>query len=381
MEKIRVMLVGNQDSKIYELRDLLQDDNIAIVGISKLGDTTLEKIFSLRPGMVIFCCGDDYDMSIKTAENIYTEMSGCSTLLLCERIDINIIEKAMFAGVKSVLQLPIEKNELLENIKAAFQLETERLQNSRTLPVGMQSKVITVFGSKGGIGKTTIAVNLAVVLAQMGKKIAVVDTDLQFGDVNVFFDVESKNTIAEVSQSKEASDINAIKRMTVMHHSGVNILCAPKSPEYSEYVTPKIIESVITTMRPYYDYVIVDTTPLFNDATVVAIENSNLVLMVTGTDISSLRNTKTSLDILKSLQQTDKLEFVINKISSGIISIKDVLLVLEKPVKNQISYDFKTALDSHNKGIPIVLGYPRTVIAKELTQLAENVVKVIEKSS
>jgi pilus assembly protein CpaE len=377
MEKVNVMLIGNNDNQLFALKNLLKQLDFALSGVVKLEENTFEKISSMKPNIILLQCTEDYDPAINIAAKIYTEMVGCSVLLLCDRLEIPLIEKAMLAGVRRVLQLPLDSKELQENIQLAFQLEKTRSLNNKPAAVSMQSKVITVFGSKGGIGKTTIAVNLAVLFSQMGKKVAVIDADLQFGDVNVFFDIESKNTIAELSQSKDAADIEAIKRMTVLHHSGVSILCAPNSPEYAEYVTPKNIETIINTMRPFYDYILIDTTPLFNDTTMTAIENSNLILLISGIDISTLRNTKTSLNILESLQQIDKMELVINKITNWVITIKAIQRILDKPIKNQISYDFKTALASHNKGIPIVLDAPRTAIAKELAQLAGNVIKTI----
>jgi pilus assembly protein CpaE len=131
-------------------------------------------------------------------------------------------------------------------------------------------------------------------------------------------------------------------------------------------------------MRPYYDYIIIDTTPLFNDATLAAIENANLVLLVSGLDISTLRNTKMSLNILESIQQREKVEIVINRITDGIITLKDARRVLDVQVKNKISLDYKTALTCHNKGVPIVIEAPRSAMAQELVELTENVVKIID---
>jgi pilus assembly protein CpaE len=381
MEKIKVMLIGYSDSRLYEIKQQLTNDSIAIVGVARLDDHAIEKINSLRPNIAIMQCDDDYSEAIKLAGDTYAQGLGCAVFLICEKININMIEKAMLVGIKRVLEHPADTNELIDIIEAAYRLETARFQSSKPVQAHMQSKVVTVFGSKGGIGKTTIAVNLAVVLSQMGKRIAIIDADLQFGDVNAYFDVDSKNTIAEISQGKDSSDINAIKRMLVMHHSGVSILCAPKSPEYAEYVSAKNIEAIITAMRPYYDYIIIDTSPYFSDNTVAAIENSDLILLITGMDISSIRNTKTSMNIFDSLRQSDKLELVINKVTKGIITIKDVQQILESTAKNMVSFDFKTALASHNRGIPIVLGYPRTEIARELRQLSQNVLKTLENLS
>jgi pilus assembly protein CpaE len=381
MEKIKVMIVGNNDSKIYDLKSLLTTEDTAFVGFSKQGAAAMEKALSINPNVIILQYDEEYLEALDFAEKVYINIAGSCVIIACDRLDEGIIEKAMLAGVRKVLQLPIDSKTLIENIKLAYSVERTRALNSNKSVANMQSRVITVFGAKGGIGKTTISVNLAVLLAQMGKKTAIIDTDLQFGDVNVFFDLDSKDTIAELAQDKNAADIDAIKRFTLLHYSGVNILCAPKSPEYAEYVTAKHIETIINTMRPFYDYIIIDTTPLFNDATLAAIENANLVLLVSGLDISTLRNTKMSLNILESIQQRDKVEIVINRITDGIITLKDVKRVLDTQVKNKISLDYKTALTCHNKGVPIVIEAPRTQIAQELMQLADNVVKAIDNNT
>ena len=381
MEKIKAALIGTHDNQIYEIKNLIQLDEIAIVGIVKLGDNTFEKISSLRPQVILLQCGEEISDALDLAQSIFKNMPGCSVLMIRDKVDISLIQDAMLAGVRRVLLLPISSDELTESIKKVFSLEKSRVLNEHSTVSAMQSKVVTIFGSKGGIGKTTIAVNLAVLLSQMRKRVAVIDADLQFGDVNVFFDLEAKNTISDLSQSKDASDINTIKRMTVLHQSGVSILCAPKSPEYSEYVTAKNVETIITTMRPHYDYIIIDTMPFFNDISITALENADLVLLISGIDISCLRNTKTSVGILESLQQMDKVELVLNKVTGSMIAVKDVVRILDKPVKNQISYDMKTALSCHNNGIPIVLNTPRSQIAKELKLVAGNVIQKVEKDS
>ena len=380
MEKIKVMIVGSNDSKIYELKGELTHEDIAFMGFSKQGAGAMEKVLSINPNVILIQCEEEYDDAVELAETVYIKMPGCCVIMLCDKLEGDIIEKAMLAGVRKVLQRPIDSKTLIENIKLAYSVERTRALNVNTSATNMQSRVITVFGTKGGIGKTTISVNLAVLLAQMGKKTAIIDTDLQFGDVNVFLDLDPKDTIAELAQDRNASDIDAIKRFMMLHYSGVSVLCAPKSPEYAEYVTAKHIETIINTMRPHYDYIIIDTTPMFNDATLVAIENANLVLLVSALDISTLRNTRMCLNILDSIQQKDKVELIVNRITDGIITIRDVKRVLDMQIKNRISLDYKTALTSQNKGIPIVIEAPRTQIAQELTQIAKNIVRQIDNS-
>lgn len=379
MEKIKVMIVGNNDNRIYEIKSLLRNDKVAFIGFAKQDDSVLDKAISLKPHVIIIQSDDDYQQAIALAEKIYIRIPGCAVILLCDRFDVSMIEKVMLAGIRKVLQFPIDAESLTENIELAHYMEKSRLENADvTTANNLQSRIITIFGTKGGIGRTTITVNLAVVLAKMGKKVAVIDADLQFGDVNVYFDIDPKDTISELSQGNDASDIDAIKRMMALHFSGVSVVCAPKSPEYAEYVTPKNIETMINTMRPFYDYILIDTAPVFSDITMTALENSNLVLLISVQDISTLRNTKITLNILESLQQKEKTELIINRLTKGLISLKDMQRVLNEPLKNTVAFDFKTATTAHNKGIPIVLDTPKSEIGRDLKKIANYVINTID---
>ncbi|KNZ41639.1 AAA family ATPase [Acetobacterium bakii] len=379
MEKIKVMIIGNNDNRIYEIKSLLVNDVIALVGFSKLGEAALEKTLSLNPQVILIQCDEDGTEAISMAEKIYIKLPGANVIFLCDQLSVAIIDKAMFAGVRKVLPFPVDALELIANIELVNHVEKSRSENSNQVAANMESKVVTIFGAKGGIGKTTIAVNVGVTLAKIGKKVIMIDANLQFGDVNVFFDVDSKYTISDLTQGRDSGDIDAIKRCIVLHYSGVSILCAPKSPEYAEYVSVKNLETIINTLRPFYDYIIIDTPPAFSDMTMCAIENANLVLMISEPDISTLRNTKISLGILDSLLQRDKIEIVINRVANGMITLKDIQRVLGVPIKNKISLDLKTALICHNKGVPMVIEAPRNPMAQDLAKLGKNIAELINK--
>ncbi|MDP4110074.1 MAG: AAA family ATPase, partial [Bacillota bacterium] len=161
-----------------------------------------------------------------------------------------------------------------------------------------------------------------------------------------------------------------------IHSSGVSVLCAPKSPEFSEMIKGEHIEKIINTLRPYYDYIIIDTPPVFNDTTIVAIENSDKLLLIVSPDISSLRNAKISMDVLDSLEQKEKIDILINRNDSGgMISLKDAQNILDRPIKYKVSNDWKTATAALNKGTPLVAHAPRAGISREIAEIGLTVAK------
>ena len=373
MEKIKVLIVAESEEKRYELKNSLSSDEIAIVGIIKSGTTVLDKVGSLIPDVVVIFGEENSSEYLEIAERIYVSIPSCMVLLLLENPTIKAIDQAMQAGIRKVITWPSGSSQLLENIKLFNSLEKMRISNSKQRKVNWESKVITVFGTKGGIGKTTTSVNLAVALARTGKKVALIDLDLQFGDIGVFLDIEPKDSIAELVQEKSSFEIDTIKSFMVLHSSGISVLTAPKSPEYADIVTPEHIEKIINTIRPYYDYVIIDTPPAFNDSTLIAIDNSNFVLFVITLEISTLRNAKISAEVFNTLNQKDKLRIVVNRESSSGISIKDAQKVLGCEMFFKVTSDWKTAISSLNKGVPIVLDAPRTEVAKQFVALAKKV--------
>lgn len=373
MEKMKVLIVAESEERRYELKNSLTSDEIAIVSNIKTGAGVLDKVSSLMPEVVVMFSEENSFECLQIAERIYVNIPSCIVVLLLENPTMKIVDEAMQAGIRKVFTWPSVSGQLLDNIKLLNSLEKMRVSNSKHKKVNWESKVITVFGTKGGIGKTTTSVNLAVSLARGGKKVALIDLDLQFGDVGVFLDIEPKDSIAELVQEKSSFEIDTIKSFMTLHSSGISVLTAPKSPEYADIITSEHIEKIINTIRPYFDYVIIDTPPSFNDATLTAIDNSNTILFIITLEISTLRNAKISSEVFNTLNQKDKLKIIVNRDNDSGISIKDAQKVLGCEVFSRVTSDWKTAISSLNKGVPIVLDSPRSEVAKQFAELAKKI--------
>ena len=378
MDKIRVMAILESEASKFDIKPKLTHDDIVFVGFSGLNPVAMEKVRGILPDIVVLVAGERTSDALACAKEIYVSLPGCATLLLHDTVDLPLIEKAMQAGIRKVLSVNCERLVLVESIKQCFTLERSKVQSNGFSIVHGSSKVITVFGSKGGIGKSTIASNLAVSLERIGKKVAVLDLDLQFGDINLFFDINPKDTIADLLQTKQEMNIDTLRSYLSVHSSGVSVLCAPKSPEIAETIQGTFAEKIVNTIRPYFDYVILDTPPFFDDVSIMSIENADIILQVVTLDISALRNTRISLDIFHSLVQKEKVNILINRYTAGIISPRDAENILDYPIKYKISCDWKTATASLNRGIPIVIDAPRTQIGKELAALGAMIAKDTE---
>lgn len=365
MEKIKVVVVSNNIDAKIEIKNLLNDESIAIAAFLEYDEMTYLKIMGYSPDVVIMLHDRKEGQLFEIAGQIYAQLHGASVILLSEEIDLELLNKSMQYGIKHVLPQKTSSQELKEAVYKANSLEKTRL-NDNSFVKGTRSKVISFFGGKGGTGKTTVAVNTAVQLALNGKKTVIIDADLQFGDVTVLLDIDPKDTIYELSNEKGDMSIDVVKSMLCLHSSGLDVLAAPKSPELAEYIKDKTMELVINTLRPYYEYIIIDLPPGFNDTTIAVIESSDIVNLVASVDIVSLRNAKICLGILDALRQIDKVALILNRATDGIITKKDFEAILGLTPKMCLPDETKTVLTSLNKGIPFVMGLSKATVSKAI---------------
>jgi pilus assembly protein CpaE len=380
---IKLVVIGKQEESRAELSRMLNQDEILVTGVFKDGASALSRIENVDPDIVVMALDSDESDIFSISERIYFNRPKCIVMLVARSIDVDLLQRAMRAGIRHVVPWTDNEKKLAENVKHIFNMESSR----HTAILGNQclehtSRIVTIFGTKGGSGKTTIAVNLAVNLAKQGKKVALLDLNLQYGDANIFLNMESNDTVYELVQGYKDFDIDTIKSYMSVHSSGVEVLSAPKSPEYAEFITKEHVEKLLNIIRPYYDYVIIDVAANFNEITLLAIESSTMILMVTGLDISILRNTKISLKVLESLKQLDKVIMVINRVSKGTITVEDATKILQRPLGAAIPSDWKTVGSALNIGAPFVLNTKKTNAAIAMSRLTDIVLagKLAEKA-
>jgi len=171
-------------------------------------------------------------------------------------------------------------------------------------------------------------------------------------------------------------NIDSVRSYMAIHSSGLHVLCAPKSPEYAELISPEKIMSLLSLLRTYYDYVIIDTAPSFSEVNITALEASSLILFISGLDVSILKNSKISVSLLESLQQTDKIRIIINRaVDMNTITVKDVQRIIGYPIWVKIPSDYKIAVNALNRGIPFVIGAPKSKLSQSINELVDIVLK------
>ena len=356
--KMKLFLVSKLDKNIQALREKIQDEDLVVIGEANGGATALDQIENQNPDIVIVSMSRGDMDALNLAERIITYHPKNYVILVAEDLNVEVMQAAMKIGAHNVTTLAQTEKEFCDYIKTVYNSETLRIRSlTEKQNIAWSSQVITMFSPKAGLGKTTIAVNLATALAEKGKKVAIIDLNLQFGDVPLFMDLEPKDTIAELVQDSYNPNIDTIRSYMMMHSSGVHVLCAPKSPEYAEVISVERVQGLLSLIRSYYDFVIVDTASAFDDITMTAIEAANTVFFITGLDVSILKNSRVSMNLLDSLQQKEKLWVVVNRaVEMNSISLADVEKVLHEPIRATLPSDYMVAVNALNKGVPFVTG-------------------------
>jgi pilus assembly protein CpaE len=255
------------------------------------------------------------------------------------------------------------------------QEERKRLRaDGATSETAARGTVITVFGAKGGIGKTTISTNLATTLAKItGANVCLLDMDTRFGDVAIMMDVVVEYSIADVGRAIDTVDRDTIREYLVQHGSGVQILPAPLHPTEWGALHRHHIARVIELLAQTHDYVVVDTPGAFNELVATALESADIILLVTSMDIASIKDTALALEMLRAAAVSeDKVKLVINhSTSSNSLRADDVERVLEYEVYWRIPHDVAVS-NSNQLGQPIVLAKPYARASRAITDMSYN---------
>lgn len=366
---IRVLLLGESWDELEKIESKITDNDFSIVGASAELGSASDEVVEHEPDVVVMSCSD-LSWVFRACQQIYLLHPNVVTVMVSDEKSYEIAKKAIDSGATAYISPIPDSSEFCDRLKKIYFNEKSRvsmlIENSG---VQRKAEVITVFGTKGGVGKTTLAVNLAVELSRKKAKVAILDLDLLFGDAHMFLGLDVKETVVELLQERKVPTIDSVRNYFLVHSSGVQLLCAPISPEYAENVTASQVEPLLNVLRPHYDYIIIDTNADFSELNLLLLEEASTILYVTGLDISLLNNSKKGLLLLDSLNLSGKIKIVVSKSFKGDISKGDVEKIMGKPVFATISNDYIECVKSLNQGVPIVQG-SKSPIAKDIVTIA-----------
>ena len=376
---IKVLIADDVLETRENIRRLLSlDPDFNVVGEASNGKEAVSEAVRLAPDVVLMDINMPVMDGIAASEQINLRKSGASVIIMSVQGEQEYLRKAMLAGARDYIIKPFSNDELIDTIRRVYEMERKKSDGIVRKAFDDEPQVLSVFGTKGGVGKTTIAANLAVALKQAtSAEVALVDLDLQFGDAAALLNIMPKQTIAELVQESGDIDTELVESYLLLHRpSGIRVLCAPVKPEHAELVTPSHIEQILKILRKNYQYVIVDTPSYFSDANLTALEISNKILMVVGLDLLTMKDTKLAVHIMESLNMRGKVDFVLNRSGETVgMKTEDLEHAMDCEIWAHIPANGKIAVGAINKGVPFTLTYPTANISEGIINLANLIVR------
>src|SRR5215212_2710443 len=283
--------------------------------------------------------------------------------------------RGLRAGADDYLIKPFHPQELLARIKSLLVRFAPKEAHIGRPPLG---RVLAFYGAKGGVGTTTIAINAAIGLhRELGRRVALVDGNLQFGDHRVFLDLGlDRKSIVDVV-SAPSIDVDLLTNVLVRHDSGVDLLLAPPSPETAELVTQDDLPQILENLRTLYDYVLIDIDKRLDEVNLRVLDAADTIFVVMTADLSCLKNVRLVLETIGHLgYEADKVQLVLNRSNAFTgINVKNAEVALKRTIDHQIVNEYRGAISSLNSGAPFMFTKADSLLGRALLGFARTVDK------
>ena len=392
-DQIRVLIVDDIPETRDHLTKLLGfETDIEVVGAAASGNEAVAVASQVKPDVVLMDINMPDMDGIAATEKLSAQVPTASVVMMSVQGEADYLRRSMLAGAREFLVKPFSSDELTASIRQVYTREQEKLSRMSAMPVagvpvgtssngtedgGRDGQIIAIFSPKGGVGRTTVAVNLAVAAAtELGKSVVLVDGSFQFGDVGVLLNLNPKNkSIADLVPELEAGEADSLDTFVINHSAGIRVLLAPPSPEMAELITPAGVRRVLDALRHGHDLVIVDCTSWFNETTLAILDAADLVLTMLSLEITSIKNMRLFLEVAEQLgYEQDKIKLVLNRADSSLgIRVSDVESSIGRKVDHTIVSDGRSVVYALNRGVPFFLSNREAQVSQDILRLAQAV--------
>jgi pilus assembly protein CpaE len=387
-DQIRVLVVDDIPETRDHLTKLLGfETDIEVIGSAASGREAIQMASKLHPDVVLMDINMPDMDGIAATEQLASSAPTTAVVMMSVQGEADYLRRSMLAGAREFLVKPFSSDELTASIRQVSSREREKANRIATAtPISTNGTgagdegglVVAVFSPKGGVGRTTVAVNLAVAAAtELNKRVVVMDGSFQFGDVGVLFNLNPKsNTIADLIPVLEQGEIDSIDTFVQVHSSGVRVLLAPPTPEMAEMITTTGVKQTIEVLRRNYDLVVVDCTAFFNDTTLAILDAADVILTMLSLEITSIKNMRLFLEVAEQLgYESGKVRMVLNRADSTLgIRVTDVETSIGRKVDETIVSDGRSVVYALNRGIPFFISNPEAQVSQDILRLARSVV-------
>jgi pilus assembly protein CpaE len=362
---------GVDDDRVRALLSRAAD--IDVVGFVQGLENGWSAVQEQIPDAVILACPPGSDSALWLLRELVRTDKDRPVIVLSEGSPNGFVRHAFEAGADDVLVLEPSGDDAGVAGQLRFALEkavARRTGASHAAGTALGS-LICVLGPKGGIGKTLTSANLGVALAAAGRKVAIVDLDLQFGDVGLSLGLAPQRTLYDLIKSGGSLDVEKVDAYLTPHASGARVMVAPVRPDQAGAVTIEFLRELYGLLRTSHDFVVVDTPPGFSPEVIASIDSSTDVCLVGMLDSLSLKNTKLGLETLELMgYERSRIRLVLNRADTNVGVTLDDVAAITGSAPDVAVPSHRDVVRSINDGTPIVLSRPRSDVAKAFRALA-----------
>jgi pilus assembly protein CpaE len=365
---VKALLAIEPGVDAESVRDSLPTgEEFNIVDTVTSGEDALNWLRNGIADLLLVACAGYSDRALLLLDAVARQNPDLSVMVLGHGSPNGFLKRAFEAGADDIVMLPATPEQIHFEIHKLM----VRKQGADNPVASENSRLVCILGPKGGTGKTLTSTNLSVSLAQRGQSVALIDLDLQFGDVALCLGLPPEKTVYDLAQSPGALDWDKLQAFLAVHSSGVHTLIAPRRPDQASAVGAELLREIYAILRANFDWVVVDTPPGFTAEVITSIDNSTEIVMVGMLDSLSLKNTKLGLETLELMKyDPDHVFLLLNRAHSRVgISQSDVEAVLGRTPDVFIPSD-REIPRTVNEGIPIVVARPQSEPAEAYGRLA-----------
>jgi pilus assembly protein CpaE len=369
---LRLALVDPSDSTRSSLKSLLLGiDTVWLEAECSRYEFFHDVVMQTQPDIALVALDSDSQKALTLVARITQELPACNVLVISSSTEGSLILQAMRNGAKEFLGLPLKLEDVLAALERIRNVQGARSGEAQVRPC----RVFTVGGVSGGVGCTSLAVNLGCVLAQNpGNSVAVIDLDFALGDTDVWLDIIPDYTIQDVADNITRLDFALLKRSLTKHDCGLFLLPRPVQFDDKLNITADQLRRVISLLKTTFTHLVIDISKSFGTLDMAAIEMADAVLMVTQLDLPCLRNLVRLMQFIdQSETLAGKFKIVVNRVGleDTQISLNKALETIGREIFWKIPNDFPTMVEARNNGVPLTTQAPRAKLTKSFEQLAQ----------
>ena len=387
--KIRVLIVDDIIETRENVKKLLYFENdIEVVGTAANGREGVELAAKLLPDVVLMDINMPEMDGIAASEAISAQSPNVQVVMMSVQGEADYLRRSMLAGAREFLIKPFSGEELVTSIHRVNQFAAARRVVALPPPITPTiaappppprgSKIIAILGSKGGSGASTVAVNLAVALREETKaRVALVDANLEFGDIGVLLNLPNNRTIADLASGTAEIDEEVLDGTMAGHSSAIKVLLAPSRPELAELVKPEHLKRILELLDKSYEFIIIDLWKSFQETTIFFLDHADLILLISTADIPAIKNTKLFFELTEQLgYPANKTIFILNKNDGRTgISTKDIEASIKHPISLLLPKDERSTAIAINRGTPFVTLQRNLPLSQAIYNLAHLILR------